>query len=197
MNQRSFIFIGRSGCGKGTQSAMLLEYLKKIDPTRKILYIQSGEEFRKFIQGPSDTQKLSKEINEAGGLQPEFLAIYTWAHVLVEKFTKNEHIVMDGMPRKVHEAGVLDSIFGFYGLKRSTVIHLDINKEVSIDRLIARKRHDDNREDIAARLSWYETDVVPAIDYYRNNKDYQFLHINGERSIEEVHKDIISQLNFE
>ena len=197
MNKKFFIFIGRSGCGKGTQSAMLLEYLKKVDPTREILYIQSGDEFRKFIQGSSDTQKMSKEIYDAGGLQPEFLAIYMWAHVLVEKFTKNEHIVMDGMPRKVHEAGVLDSIFGFYGLNRPAVIHLDINKEVSIDRLIARKRFDDNREDIAVRLSWYQTDVVPAIEYYKNNKNYQFLHINGERPIEEVHKDIINQLNFE
>jgi len=197
MNQKSFIFIGRSGCGKGTQSSLLTEYIKKIDPNRGILNIQVGDEFRKFILGSSDTQKISKEIYEAGGLQPEFLAIYMWAHVLVEKFTKNEHIIMDGMPRKVHEAGVLDSIFGFYGLERPAVIHLDISKDVSVARLLARNRSDDNTEDIATRQSWYETDVVPAIDYYRNDKKYQFLHIDGNRPIEVVHNDIISKLSFE
>ena len=196
MNQKSFIFIGRSGCGKGTQSALLTEYIKKIDPNRSILNIQVGDEFRKFILGSSDTQKISKEIYDAGGLQPEFLAIYMWANVLVEKFTKNEHIIMDGMPRKVHEAGVLDSIFGFYGLERPVVIHLDISRETSVDRLTARKRFDDNAEDIVTRQNWYETDVVPAINYYRDNKNYQFLHIIGERPIEEVHKDIVSKLNF-
>lgn len=196
MNQKSFIFIGRSGCGKGTQSALLTEYIKKIDPNRSILNIQVGDEFRKFILGSSDTQKISKEIYDEGGLQPEFLAIYMWANVLVEKFTKNEHIIMDGMPRKVHEAGVLDSIFDFYDLERPVVIHLDISREISVERLTARKRFDDNAEDIVTRQNWYETDVVPAINYYRNNNKYQFLHINGDRPIEEVHKDIISRLNF-
>ncbi len=194
MNQKSFIFIGRSGCGKGTQAKLLAEYLKKTDPEREVLYIQTGEQFREFIKGPSDTQKLSKAIYDVGGLQPEFLAVYMWAHVLVEKFTTNENIIMDGMPRKLHEAGVLDSMFEFYNLKRPTIIHLDISKDESIDRLMARKRVDDNREEISKRLSWYETDVVPAIEYYKNNKHYKFLHINGSQSIENIHKDIVGKI---
>ncbi len=195
MNQKSFIFIGRSGCGKGTQAKLLNEYLKKVDPKREILYIQTGEQFREFIKGDSDTQKMSKKVADAGGLQPEFLAVYMWANVLVNKFTKNEHIIMDGMPRKLHEAGVIDSVFEFYDLKRPLVIHLDLSKEESIDRLMARKRTDDTREDIAERLSWFETDVVPAIEYYKNNKKYNFVHINGNRSVEEIHKDIVAQLS--
>ncbi len=194
MNQKSFIFIGRSGCGKGTQAKLLNEYLKKVDPKRDILYIQTGDEFRKFIVGNSDTQKMSKAISDVGGLQPEFLAIYMWANVLVNKFTKNEHIIMDGMPRKLHEAGVADSIFEFYGLMRPIVIYLDLSKEASIDRLMARKRADDTREDIAERLSWFETDVVPAIEYYKNNKKYDFVYLDGNRSVEEIHNDIIAHV---
>ena len=29
INPKTFIFIGRSGCGKGTQANLLIEYLKK------------------------------------------------------------------------------------------------------------------------------------------------------------------------
>ncbi|MDO8430507.1 MAG: nucleoside monophosphate kinase [Candidatus Taylorbacteria bacterium] len=194
MNQKSFIFIGRSGCGKGTQAKLLSDYLKKIDPTRDVLYIQTGEHFREFIKGPSYTQKISRAIYDVGGLQPEFLAVFMWANVFVNKFTKNEHIIMDGTPRKLHEAGVLDSAFKFYGLEKPIVINIDISKNESIDRLMARKRFDDNREDIEMRLSWYETDVVPALEYYKNNKNYQYVSLDGNRSIEEIHKDIISLL---
>ncbi len=194
MNQKSFIFIGRSGCGKGTQAKLLSEYLKKTDPKREVLYIQTGAEFREFIKGDSDTQKLSKEIYDVGGIQPEFLAVYMWANVFVNKFTKNEYVIMDGMPRKMHEAGVLDSAFEFYKLERPIVIHMDISHEESVNRLMSRGRIDDNREDISERLSWYETDVVPAIEYYKNNKHYKFLHINGIQSIEDIHKEIISKI---
>lgn len=194
MNQKSFILIGRSGCGKGTQAKLLSEYLKKIDPTREILYIQTGAEFREFIKGNSDTQELSRAIYDAGGLQPDFLAVYMWTNVLVNKFTKNEHIIMDGMPRNLHEAGVLDSVFGFYGVERATVIHLDITEEVSIDRLMARGRVDDTREEIAERLSWYDSKVVPAIDFFRNTNGYKVLDIDGDRSVEEISQEILSKI---
>lgn len=194
MNQKSFIFIGRSGCGKGTQAKLLEQYLKEKDPSRDVLYIQTGENFRDFIKGPSDTQKMSRDIYDVGGLQPEFLAVYMWANVLVNKFTKNEHIIMDGMPRKLHEAGVLDSAFEFYQIDKPLVIYLDIGKEESIDRLMARKRVDDNREDIAARLAWFETDVLPAIEYYKHSPKYKFLHLDGSRSIQDVQEDILANI---
>ena len=62
------------------------------------------------------------------------------------------------------------------------------------EKLEARHRMDDKREDIAKRLAWYNTDVVPAIEYYKTNSRYSFFQINGERSIEEIHKDIIEKI---
>ncbi len=197
MTQKTFIFIGRSGCGKGTQVELLIEYLKKIDPNHDILYIQSGAEFREFIKGNSETQKLSNSIYEKGGLQPEFLSVHIWTHILIDKYTKNEHIIFDGTPRKYHEAGVLDSIRDFYSLEKPIVVNVDISKEESIKRLMARGRMDDTKEEIEKRLSWYETDVEPAIGFYKDNKNYNFLKINGEQSIEEIHKDLIGKLNLQ
>ncbi len=195
MKPQSFIIIGRSGCGKGTQSKLLMEYLKKLDASRECVYIQSGAEFREFIKGSSFTQKLSNEIYSAGGLQPEFLAILMWTNVLVRNYSGKEHLIVDGMPRKYHEAGVFDSIFEFYKIKEKPfVIYIDINKEESVSRLMARKRFDDTKEKIEERLSWFETDSIHTVDFYRDNPDYVYITVNGEQPVEKVHADIIEKI---
>lgn len=196
MNQKVFIFIGRSGCGKGTQGDLLTEYLKKINPERDMLHIQSGGEFREFIKGDSATQKISKALYEADKLQPEFLSVYMWINVLLREYKGTQHLIFDGTPRRKHEAGVLDSIFDFYNLSNPYVIHLDISEKVATERLTERHRQDDKQEDIKKRLAWFLTDVVPAIDYYRNNPKYTFIRLDGERSIEEVHKELIQKIDF-
>jgi hypothetical protein len=50
MKLQTFIFIGRSGCGKGTQVALLQEYIKTRDHKRPILYIETGERFRNLLR---------------------------------------------------------------------------------------------------------------------------------------------------
>ena len=197
MTPQAFIFIGRSGCGKGTQVELLMKALKEKDPSRDILYIQTGQEFRDFIKGDKLTQKISKNIYNAGGLQPEFLAAYMWIRQMVDKYVGNQHLIFDGTPRKFHEAGVLDSIFGFYDIKIATVINVDISPEESLKRLLLRKRLDDDEDNIKKRMAWYETDVAPAVEYYRTNPRYRFLKIDGERSVEDIHKDIVNQLDLE
>ncbi len=196
MNQKVFIFIGRSGCGKGTQGALLTEYLKKATPDKEMLYIQGGGEFREFIKGNSTTQKLSKDLYEADKLQPEFLSVYMWINVLVKNYNGNQHLVFDGAPRRKHEAGVLDSIFDFYSLKDPYVINIDVSEEWATERLSARHRQDDKSEDIKKRLAWYMTDVVPAIEFYQSNPKYKFIKVNGERGIQDIHKELIEKIGL-
>ena len=194
ISKKAFIFIGRSGSGKGTQGALLQKYLNKIDSQSPVLYVQSGSELREFIKGQSITQRLALNIYDNGGLMPEFLAIHMWTNVIVNNFSGKEHLIIDGSPRKFHEAGVLHSIFGFYGIEMPFVIHLDIRKEESIKRLIARGRFDDSVKDIEERLSWYETHVVPTIEFYRNNPHYHFMQIDGEADPEEIHQKIVDKI---
>lgn len=196
MKQKTFIFLGRSGSGKGTQCKMLMDHLKKIYPEYDNLYIYGGAEFREFIKGDSSTQKISKDIYDKGGLQPEFLAVYTWANLLVKKYTPNTNLIFDGMPRKYHEAGVMHSILDFYKLEKPYVVNLDISEEECIKRLMGRGRIDDNLEDIKVRLSWYKTEVEPAINFYRDNPEYDFFTANGEQSQEKVNQDIIESFNL-
>jgi len=62
--------------------------------------------------------------------------------------------------------------------------------------MMARKRADDTPEKIQNRLDWYEKDVLPSINYFRNKPSFDFIEINGEQTIENVHNDIIKALGY-
>ncbi|TAK58217.1 hypothetical protein EPO17_00030 [Patescibacteria group bacterium] len=196
MKAQNFIFIGRSGCGKGTQATRLTDYLKKLDPSREVFYLQTGAEFREFIQGDTHTQQLSKKAYVAGELQPEFIAVWMWSHILIEKFKGDEHLITDGSPRKFHEAGTLDSIFSFYGREKPFLIFINTSREEATRRLEGRKRLDDGAADVKKRMDWYDTDVAPALTFYRDNPDYNFLEINGDQSPDLVWQEIQSKLSL-
>ncbi len=194
---QTFIFIGRSGCGKGTQAKLLQEKLASHTPATPIFYLETGARFRDFIQTPTYSSELSKSIMERGALQPEFLAVWNWAHLFIENLQGNEHLILDGTPRKLDEAEVLDSAMSFYGRLNPTVIFLDVSKEFSMKRFIDRGRADDvSMQAIEERMRWYDEHVVPAVRYYWQNPRYTLAHVNGEQSIEDVHAEILKKIQF-
>ncbi len=195
--QQTVIFIGRSGAGKGVQSGKLQEFLKQKYPEIPTLYIEMGNYFRNFIKNDSPTWDRARAINLAGGRQPSFLAVWVWSEIFIEKLTGNEHIVFDGTPRSLEEAKMLSTAFPFYGRENPAVIFLNVSREWAETRLRERGRADDLNPDVVAkRLAFYEQDVVPAIDYYRTNKDYRFLEVNGEQTPQKVFEDIVAALKL-
>ena len=122
--KQTYIFIGRSGCGKGTQIDLLAEKLKKDSSEIGINHISLGQDLRKFWEGDTYTHKLSKEILEAGELQPEFLVVYLWGKDLIEDMNEKDHLILDGTPRRLNEAEVLDSAIRFY--KRENLFLISI-----------------------------------------------------------------------
>lgn len=200
MSPKTFILMGRAGCGKGTQSKLLRDAIIAADEEkRKIFYLETGERFRQFIKAEGFSNKLAAEVNKTAMPQPAFLAVWNWAHILVEEFTGEEHLFVDGTPRSFQEALVFDSAMTFYKREKPTIIYVDVSKEWSRKRLAERAasegRVDDQlAEQIEKRLGWFDTDVVPAIDYFRVNERYNYIHINGEQSIEKVQADIIAEL---
>ena len=163
MSPQTFIFIGRSGCGKGTQAKLLGEYLVAADPGRKIVYQETGQKFRKLITGTSHTSQIAKVYYESDILQPAFLAIWSWASEFVEELGAEDHLLLDGSPRYLIEAQVLDSAFNFYK-RKATVIFLDTHRDSAQERLTARGRIDDvHPNKIQKRLDWYEKDVTPTV----------------------------------
>lgn len=191
----TFVFIGRSGCGKGTQAGLLMQSIKEKFPDDSIFYLETGQKFREFINSDGYTNNLARQVQEVGGLQPSFLAVWMWSHILIEKLTDNENLFIDGTPRKLGEAIIFSEAMKFYK-RKPIVIHLNVSRSWSEERLKERHRNDDMSEMIKNRLDWFDTDVLPAIEYFQTNPDVSFLDINGERSIEEIHADILAKLNF-
>ncbi len=188
-SKKAFIFIGRSGSGKGTQANCLMGHLAPA----KSIYIQSGAELREFIKGDSYTQKLSATVFTEGKLQKEFVAIHMWTQVLLNSYTGEEFLVFDGSPRRVHEAGVMLSMFEFYGIENVYIIHLDVPKDVARERLIARKRIDDTLEGIEKRLNWYDTEVLPTLSFFKDKEKDGFfvIDVNGNQPVDKVCDEIV------
>lgn len=196
MTPQTLIFFGPSGCGKGTQAKLLMDYLKKNDPDRNILYIESGQKFREIAEGNSFTANKVKEILEKGGLAPVFLPIWMWTGMLVEKMTGNEHIFFDGVSRRLVEANVLDSALKFYDRKDLTVISFEVSDQWAAKLMKGRGRADDTDEEIKKRLNWYKENTVPAVEYFKNDPDYKYISVDGEHTIEQVHQDLMAKLGL-
>ena len=103
---------------------------------------------------------------------------------------------MDGTPRKLGEAIIFTEALTFYG-RKPKIIYLNVSRKWSEERLLGRGRVDDTSlETIKKRLDWFDTDVAPAVDYLRTNPNVEFFDINGERTIEDIHTDIIGQIKI-
>jgi adenylate kinase family enzyme len=191
------IFIGRSGCGKGTQAALLMDFVHARDTyKRPILHIETGERFRQFIRGQSYSSKLSNEIYADDRRQPNFLGAYMWSSMLIEELDEDMHIFFDGVGRSRPEAELLTTALEFYKREKPTVVYLDVSRRWSEEKLLKRGRFDDaNLAKIDARLDWFDTDVLPAVEYFKTHPLYTFLSINGEQTIEQVHRDIIAHFD--
>jgi len=195
MNSPTYIFIGRSGCGKGTQAELLKKYLEKKGEV--VFYLESGAKFRDFVSQSGYTAQLSNTIMKKGELQPAFLAIHIWSHLMIEQMDEKKHLMIDGTPRKLAEAKILDEAFKFYGRKDMKIIYVNVSDAWSIARLEGRGRADDKSlAEVKKRLAWFNTDVIPALDFYKNNSDYDYLDINGEQTIEQVQAEILTKLGF-
>ncbi len=192
---QTFIFFGRSGCGKGTQLELLGDYLNKEDKNRNQFAFCTGDGFREFFKKGTYSSNLAKAITDRGELQPLFLTISLWGNAFLDKLQEDDHIFIDGYPRRETEALVLDTALKFY--KRDNVIMIDfiVSRETSKKRMLLRGRTDDTAENAETRLNWYDRDVTPAIQYLKNQPGYIYIGIDGEKSIEDIHTDIINKLN--
>jgi adenylate kinase family enzyme len=124
---------------------------------------------------------------------PEFMPIWIWTEYLVRHVSGEEHLILDGVSRRLPEAPILDSAIKFFQRKDPVVISIELSDEKSRERLKGRGRYDDNNLDIDRRISWYHENTKPAIEFFKNNPAYKFLGINGEQSIEDVHHEILQK----
>ncbi len=195
MSPQTIIFIGRSGCGKSTQAKLLAEYIEKTDTDRRQIYqVETGAKFRSFITQNNLTSTLSKRVYENVEKQPDFLAITMWTQAFIDNLTGEEHVMIDGAPRSLPEAYILDGALNFYG-RKANIVYLNVSREWSEKMLTARGREDDSSAmKIKKRLDWFDKDVIPAIEFFKQGKFHNLIEVKGERLAEEVLADIVAGL---
>ncbi|MCA9366416.1 nucleoside monophosphate kinase [Candidatus Kaiserbacteria bacterium] len=197
MTPKTVIFIGPQGSGKGTQIDKLDAVLSAKDPTRQVVDIQTGRRFRALAaKGEGFTEEKIQETLNTGVLQPLFLSTTLWGDAMREHVDTDCHLLIDGFPRVVAEAHVLESALAFYHRQPVDIINLDTPEEVVRARMEGRARHDDTPESIEARLTWYRQETLPVIEYYRNRSNTNVHDINGTDTIEGVHNQILKALNL-
>ena len=203
---KNIILYGAPAAGKGTVCEQLTE---KYD----YKHISTGQLFRELDENTVLGKRI-KSIMESGNLVDD----ETTAQLLKNKLIKiNGHIVLDGFPRNLNQAKILDEFFSDY-----VVINIDVDYEIAKKRILGRKicpkcgriyneltgemtpkisdicddcgvelsqRGDDNEESFKNRFEIHMNNVKDVLNYYRE-KD--LLYIVKSKSPQETFIDVES-----
>ena len=209
--KKEFIFLGPPACGKGTQTAMLAEYLK-------FPHIDTGSLLRAEIKAETEAGKEAKLYIDEGHLVPVELVARIIKNRLSEDDCKDGYI-LDGYPRSIEQADALTKMNSEINGDNEEVdfraIYFDIDTEILIERIVNRRscpkcgeiynlaykapkqdgicdkcgekltqRKDDTREVAQERFETYFHETAPLINYYKNLGVLKTIDANGD--IQEV-----------
>ena len=130
ITKKNIVLLGPPGAGKGTLSEILLR-------DEKLAHVSTGDIFRSEIGKGSDLGKLAKSYIDAGKLVPdEVVADMVAAKLLSAECA--DGFLLDGFPRTINQAGLLEYALAKAGKKLDAVILFDAPEELLIQRLTAR-----------------------------------------------------------
>ncbi|MEK9177010.1 MAG: nucleoside monophosphate kinase [Patescibacteria group bacterium] len=187
MRVRTILFVGKPGSGKETQAELL---------ATKIGFevFSTGREFRKLKDQGTPLGTHVRETYEKGLLLPAWLASYLFESVILHK-RDNEGVIFEGTGRRLPEAELFHEIATWLG-RPYTVVNLDISDDEAVKRQVGRGRADsDTEEKVRVRLKEYDDHTAPVIEFFKRQN--VLLNIPGERTIEEMHADIVSKFGAE
>ncbi|MBW4419536.1 MAG: adenylate kinase [Myxacorys californica WJT36-NPBG1] len=170
------IFLGPPGAGKGTQSKILAD-------SHSIPHISTGEILREAVTSQTPLGMKAQRYMERGELVPDQLVVDLIQERLDKPDTQSGWI-LDGFPRNVIQAQILDFILSKLSHDYDRVINLDVPDETLVARLLSRGRKDDNEEVIRRRLEVYRDQTAPLISYYESRE--KLVTVDGNQSMEAV-----------
>ncbi|MBO6113391.1 MAG: adenylate kinase [Lachnospiraceae bacterium] len=125
------IMLGAPGAGKGTQAKMIAQ-------SYKLPHISTGDIFRANIKEGTDLGKEAKTYMDEGKLVPDELTV----RILLDRVAKGDckdGYVLDGFPRTIPQAEVLEKELEKLGDKVDYAINVDVPDENIINRMSGRR----------------------------------------------------------
>jgi adenylate kinase len=125
------IMLGAPGAGKGTQAKMIADKYQ-------VPHISTGDIFRANIKNGTDLGKKAKEYMDKGQLVPDELTV----EILLDRVAQDDcksGYVLDGFPRTIPQADVLDKELTKLGDKVDYAINVDVPDENIIRRMSGRR----------------------------------------------------------
>ncbi len=123
--------LGAPGAGKGTQAKMIAEKYG-------IPHVSTGDIFRANIKNGTDLGKEAKTYMDKGELVPDELTVRILLDRVAQEDCKNGY-VLDGFPRTIPQAEVLDTELTKLGEKIDYAINVEVPDENIIKRMSGRR----------------------------------------------------------
>lgn len=186
--QKDFVLIlGPQSSGKSTQAQQLAEHLG-------YRFISSGKLLRRLGEGDNPIGQKLREYWSKGELVPDSL-MEELLFPILEKETM-PGFVIDGYPRNISQ---LQSFLAFLDMKGwaiSHVFYLAVSEEECLRRVKLRAERENRLDDadeetVRRRMLVYHNATEPLLFEYSKLNVLQ--RIDGERSIEEIQKDLQSR----
>ena len=125
------IMLGAPGAGKGTQAQMISEKYH-------LPHISTGDIFRANIKNGTELGKEAKGYMDKGLLVPDELTV----RILLDRVAKDDckdGYILDGFPRNIPQAEVLDEELTKLGDKIDAAIDIEVPDESIIKRMSGRR----------------------------------------------------------
>ncbi len=185
------IFYGPEGSGKTTQAKMLAKFLK-------LPYLGSGDLVRHYAsQDKGIMGDVCREALSVGHYVADSEMFVLWKQRLKEADLQNGW-VLDGFPRNDSQANFLEDKLDKYGQKITAVFYIYVREKESIKRLLKRGRkspggslHDSDKK-IRERLRIYKKGEQGVLNLYKKKEVLQ--SIDGEKTINQIHKDVLQRI---
>ena len=187
---KKIVLLGPPGCGKGTQSKLLVE-------KDNFVQLSTGDLLRSETSNSnSELGRKVKYLMESGELVPDDIVIDLIVNKVEEH--KNKSVVFDGFPRNIKQAEALDSSLQNVSIKLDHAILFEIDFKILEERINNRinetkgseQRKDDNSETLLNRIEVFKSSTLPIVRYYEEKGIIS--KIDGMQKINEVYAEIIN-----
>ena len=125
------VLVGPPGAGKGTQAQFIASHFS-------VPKISTGDIFRANVSEGTDLGIEAKKYMDAGDLVPDEVTIAMVKDRLTHDDTM-EGFLLDGFPRTVHQAEVLDKVLAVQDATLTVVLELVVDDEEVVRRLSGRR----------------------------------------------------------